>query len=416
MTDDADVAIVGAGPYAISLAAHLRARGVSFRIFGPSMKFWRDMPVGVNLKSLAFATSISVPEPGYTFDAWCRQQNLEDFEPCTMQSFAAYGRWMQERLVPDLEEEQVAKVSAAVHGFELALASGKRVSARRVVLATGLSHLAHQPEALRNLPQELARHTSALSDYSEFRGKEVAVIGGGASAIEAGALVREAGGTAQIYVRGPEAVFHGRTPRVRPLLERIREPTTVLGAGRKHWVLQHVPLLVHFLPEERRLRLVQNYLGPASPWWIKDRVLGKVPIHVQSEVSQACAAGERVRLKIRTNGQGSREVEVDRVLAGTGYEWDVGLLPYLDEVLVQRLRRTLRAPALNMTFESSVKGLYFIGPMSAMSFGPLFRFVAGADFTVRTLARHLAGPFSRRRRALAGRWTTTSVGVSGLEA
>jgi hypothetical protein len=45
-----------------------------------------------------------------------------------------------------------------------------------------------------------------------------------------------------------------------------------------------------------------------------------------------------------------------------------------------------------MNFESSVKNAYFLGPVAAMSFGPLFRFVAGADYAAPALARHLAGP------------------------
>jgi hypothetical protein len=177
------------------------------------------------------------------------------------------------------------------------------------------------------------------------------------------------------------------------MLERIRQPMTVMGAGRHHWILQHFPLAVHFLPEARRVRFVQRYLGPASPWWIKDRVLGKVPIHVSSEVIAARAAGDRVRLTVRCNSNGrvEREMEVDRVIAGTGYDMDLARLTYLDPVLREHIRRTERAPSLSMNFESSVKGLYFVGPMSAMSFGPMFRFVAGANFTVRMLARHLGG-------------------------
>ena len=65
--------------------------------------------------------------------------------------------------------------------------------------------------------------------------------------------------------------------------------------------------------------------------------------------------------------------------------------------------RTDRAPTLSMRFESSVKGLYFIGPMSAMSFGPLFRFVAGANFTARTLARHLGSPSAMAQDSVNGR-------------
>jgi len=408
--EDADVVIVGAGPYGLSLAAQLRKRRVSFRIIGQAMKFWREMPIGVNLKSLAFATNIFVPEPGYTFPEWCRQRGLEDFEPCTMQSFAEYGLWMQERFVPDLESEEVINVSAAGRGFDVTLSSGRRVNARRIVFATGLSYLARIPEVLRDLPRELASHTYFLSDYSDFRGKEVAVIGGGASAIEAGALVHEAGGQAQVLVREAEAVFHGRSNRVRPMLERIREPMTVMGAGRRHWVLQHFPLAVHFLPEAQRVRFVQRYLGPASPWWIKDRVLGKVAIHVRSEVTAARPVGDRVRLTVRSDGRVEREFEVDQVIAGTGYDADLARLPYLDSVLRERILRTERAPALSISFESSVKGLYFIGPMSAMSFGPLFRFVAGANFTVRMLARHLSSSFVRTQDSVKG-WTAKAFGA-----
>src|SRR5215831_12950568 len=405
MIETTNIVIVGAGPYGLSLAAHLRARGLDFRIFGQAMKFWREMPTGINLKSLAFATNISIPEGGHTFSEWCRQRDLEDFEPCAMETFAAYGLWMQNRFVPELEEVLVTNISKSGVNFEVTLSSGRRVRARRVVVCTGLSHLQSHPQVLRHLPQGLARHTCGISDYSEFRGKMVAIIGAGASAIEAGALVTEAGGKAEIFVRGREAIFHGRTRRERPLWERIREPITVFGAGRKHWILQQFPLLVHFLPEQRRVRLVTNYLGPASPWWIKDRVLGKVPIHVQSEVTEARAIGNRVWLKVRGPSQTARQLEVDRVIAGTGYEWNVSLLPFLAQDIQRGIRRTDRAPRLNLHFESSIEGLYFIGPMSAMSFGPLFRFVAGADFTVRTVARHLAGrlPLSR---AWAGQLAT----------
>ena len=45
--DGPDVAIVGAGPYGLSIAAHLRVAGVTFRIFGRPMQTWRyHMPDG----------------------------------------------------------------------------------------------------------------------------------------------------------------------------------------------------------------------------------------------------------------------------------------------------------------------------------------------------------------------------------
>ena len=389
MAQDTDVTIIGAGPYGLSLAAHLRARKVKYRIFGDTMRFWRDMPVGVNLKSLAFATNIYVPGGGYTFPQWCLDHGLEDFEPCTMQSFAAYGCEMQRRFVPDLEELFVTNVEPQGQAFAVTTATGERFLSRKVICATGLSGLARVPGALKHLGRDRMTHTFGISDYGEFRNKTVAVIGAGASAIEAGALVREAGGSSEVFVRGKEAVFHGRTPRVRSLWKRLKDPESVLGPSRRGWVLQHFPLLVHRLPLDRRTRFAKGQYGPSSPWWIQDRVLGKVPIHTRHELIEATAAGHGVLLKFRDGKDQVRDVEVDFVIAGTGYDVDVAHLAYLDAALKRRIQCIERAPALNSHFESSIPGLHFVGAMSFMCFGPLFRFVCGAEVSARRIARRL---------------------------
>jgi hypothetical protein len=354
------------------------------------MRFWRDMPVGVNLKSLAFATSIYVPKRGHTFPQWCLQHGLEDFEPCTMQSFAAYGCEMQKRFVPDLEEVFVTNVRIHERKFEVTLASGERLYASKVVACTGLSGLAHVPNVLRQLGQDRMRHTFDISDYGAFRNKTVAVIGAGASAIEAGALVQEAGGSSEVFVRGPEAVFHDRTPRIRPLWDRFKNPTSVLGASRRGWVLQQLPMLVFRLPRARRTRLAKSYAGPASPWWIRDRVIGNVPIHVRHGLIGADALGAGVRLHFEDDKGHQRAVEADFVIAGTGYDVDVARLAYLDPQIVADIQCIDRAPALNSHFESSVRGLYFLGALSFMCFGPLFRFVCGAGIAAPRLARRLS--------------------------
>jgi thioredoxin reductase len=308
-----------------------------------------------------------------------------------MQSFSAYGLEIQKQFVPDLEEVLVTNVSLRPYGFEVALSSGERLRARKVVVCTGLSGLAQIPDALRELGPDRTRHTFNISDYSEFRNKTVAVIGAGSSAIEAGALVGEAGGSSEIFVRGREAVFHWpRTPRVRPLWERIRNPMTVLGPWRDNWVIQQLPLGVYMLPRERRTRFVKRYLGPASPWWIKDRVLGKVPIHVRHELVEVSNASQSVRLKMRDGEGRLRNMEVDFVIAGTGYDANVSRLKFLDREILDRIHRIERAPILDINFESSVPGLYFTGPLSFMCFGPLFRFVTGAEVTARRLARRLS--------------------------
>jgi cation diffusion facilitator CzcD-associated flavoprotein CzcO len=408
---ESDVAIVGSGPNALSLAAHLRVLGVDFRIFGPPMKFWRDMPRGINLKSFAYATNVHVPARGNTYPEWCRARGLEDFEPCTMKSFADYGMWMKDHFVPGLEPVQVSRVAVdSSERFEITLATEERLRARRVVFATGLSYLATMPEVLQGLPRELVSHTFDHTHFEPFRGKEVAVIGAGASAIEAGALVNDAGGRAQILVRESLIIIHDRFDPNRSFAERLRRPISVLGPGRKNRILEELPLLLYFVPERRRLRFVKSHLGPAAPWWIADRFEGKVPVSLRTTVVRAQPVGSRVRLTLHEEGKGERTIDVDHVIAGTGYTFDVDRLAYLDEDLRRRIRRVERAPALSMTFESSVRGAYFVGPITALCFGPLFRFVAGAKYAAPALARHLAGPL-RTASTFVRRLTTPTNGV-----
>jgi cation diffusion facilitator CzcD-associated flavoprotein CzcO len=71
-----DVAIIGAGPYDLSLAAHLSAGKISYRIFGRPMSSWRNMPNGTWLKSGGFASSLFGPESSYTLARYCQEQSV----------------------------------------------------------------------------------------------------------------------------------------------------------------------------------------------------------------------------------------------------------------------------------------------------------------------------------------------------
>ena len=71
------VAIIGAGPYGLSVAAHLRSYGVPYRIFGTPLDSWRrHMPVGMVLKSQPFASSLSDPDGEGTLAAYCAQRGI----------------------------------------------------------------------------------------------------------------------------------------------------------------------------------------------------------------------------------------------------------------------------------------------------------------------------------------------------
>jgi hypothetical protein len=89
-------------------------------------------------------------------------------------------------------------------------------------------------------------------------------------------------------------------------------------------------------------------------------------------------------------------ISADHVIAATGYRIDFNTVGFLDESLRRDLSSVSGLPVLSRNFETSVAGLYIVGPAAAFSFGPMFRFVLGARFTARRLARHLAATTLRQ--------------------
>jgi cation diffusion facilitator CzcD-associated flavoprotein CzcO len=191
------VVIVGAGPYGLSLGAHLSASGVAYRIFGTPMAFWSKIAKAAPerfLKSFAFGTDISAPVTRAGFSEWCSDRGYEAFEPCAMAHFAEYGMWFQRKFVTNLETCRVNHICREGNGFQIGLSNGETLVCDCVVIATGLEYFEKIPEVFSELPLKLVRHSNSIEDYQTFSGLEVAVVGAGQSALEAAALVREAGG------------------------------------------------------------------------------------------------------------------------------------------------------------------------------------------------------------------------------
>src|SRR5580704_7511019 len=108
-----EIAIIGAGPYGLSIAAHLRGSGVPFRIFGRPMDSWvSHMPEGMHLKSDGFASNLSDPDGSFTLKHFCAERGIKYSDsgiPVSLETFSAYGLAFKERMVPELEDKLVVQ-------------------------------------------------------------------------------------------------------------------------------------------------------------------------------------------------------------------------------------------------------------------------------------------------------------------
>src|SRR5450631_2456377 len=94
-----EVAVIGAGPYGLAAAAHLRESGRETAVFGQPMEFWeQQMPTGMFLRSAWYACDISDPFGNFGLNDYRLRAREEFSAPVPLDSFVRYGHWFQRHL------------------------------------------------------------------------------------------------------------------------------------------------------------------------------------------------------------------------------------------------------------------------------------------------------------------------------
>jgi cation diffusion facilitator CzcD-associated flavoprotein CzcO len=398
MSADLEVAIIGAGPYGLSCAVHLRRAGCRPQVFGEPMSFWRTMPAGMKLRSNWSATNMVEPVGPLSMKSYIAETGDRFESPVPLRRFIAYGRWVQGAGVPDLDRRTVARLEHAPRGFVLTLGDGERVSARRVVVAGGIAPFERQPPGFDHLPSRLVSHTGRHRDMSAFAGRRVVVVGSGQSAFECAVLMHERGAEVEVIARGDSVVWlRSYSPKILlgPLGDLVYAPTDVGPLWYSRLVA--APDVFRRLPRETQIKIAYRSIRPACSYFVKVR-LDEVKLTLDTEVRGAQEHGDALRLSL-SDGT-SREV--DHLTFGTGYRVDVARYPFLAPSILAGLRRVDGYPLLRRGLESSVPGLHIVGAPAAWSFGPTLRFVSGSWYAGRALARAIGGGWRPgRARALA---------------
>lgn len=397
--------IIGAGPYGLSLAAHLRSKGVPFRIFGRPMQTWAtQMPKDMRLKSDGFASNLSTGAAPYTLAQFCGETGRpyhDTMLPFPVEDFIAYGEEFARRFVPTLEPEDIRSVQTVDGHYRVRTAGGEEFLARRIVVATGLSVFQHIPKQFRHLPASRVTHPSQHTNFDEFAGREVTVLGRGASSLNAAVLLHEAGAKVTLISRSRKIHLHQLAdPTKRPLHQKLLHPSTPLGTSLRSWLACKAPDLFHVLPAAMRRVLVHKHLGPAGGAVLQNRLDGFTKMLGASihAAEAADGSGERLRLTLTDSNSKVRQHLTSHLIAGTGYRTDLKRLTFLSANVQEQIRTSDRGvPKLSRSFEASLKGLHFIGPIAAPEFGPMARFVAGADFAAERVSLHLQRAWLRER-------------------
>ncbi|MGV9314741.1 NAD(P)-binding domain-containing protein [Streptomyces sp. NPDC003691] len=393
-----DVAVIGAGPYGLSVAAHAAAAGMRTKVFGRAMESWRDhMPEGMFLKSEPWASNLSDPAGARTLARYGAEAGFrtEHGSPLPIGAFTEYGLWFARHAVPALDGRIVTRVAAGGDGFTVGTADGDTVRARTVVVAVGVLPFVRIPGPLAQLPPDRVTHSTGHRDLSRFHGQDVTVVGAGQAALETAVLLAEGGARPVLVARAGRVNWNTvPVPEDRPLARRLRTPLSGLGSGWRSWAYSELPWAVRRLSDARREHIARTALGPAGAWWLRERYEGRVPELLAHRILGATPDRDRIRLSLDAPG-GPVTLDTSHIVAATGFTPDLDRLPLLDPRLRARLTTlgTGRAPELSPSFESSYPGLFFAGLLSAPAFGPSMRFVHGATYTapriVRTIRTHL---------------------------
>ena len=378
MAERLAAAVIGAGPYGLSVAAHLRANGV--RTFGAPMETWRTrMPPDMLLRSDWHETSFSAPGDAGTIERWAKVTGEPREEPIPLQTFLRYADWFQHAFAGDVDPTPVASVERAPRGFRLTTESGEEIEAGVVVVAVGAVPFAYAPSPLHEAIGDRVRYATDRHDYGSYRSRRVLVVGGGQGGLESAALAARAGAEVELVVRSRLHWFADREPhktrgRVQQRLYRVAYPVVGYGPPPLNRLVLHPDLLAS-LPESFRRRLTARVLRAGGSPWLRPALEG-VRVTEGASVEDVDRRNGAIRVTL-TDGS---EREADVTIVAAGFRFDLSRLSFLSPDLRAGIRLDDGWPVLDRRFRSTERNIVLVGFAAAHRFGPIVRFIPGTRF------------------------------------
>jgi FAD-dependent urate hydroxylase len=373
---DTRLLVIGAGPYALSVAALARNHGIETTIVGRPMGFWRDnMPGGMLLRS---GPQWHLDAAGvHTLEAYLGRRGTAAaaVDPIPVGLFLEYAEWFTDRAGLAVLDRLVTSLEApAGGGFEAVLDDGRVVRAGAVVAAPGIRHYTQVPPWAATLPTELAAHTCELVRFGDLAGAHVLIVGGRQSAYEWAALIREHGAAAVDVVHRHDVP---RFERVSWAFADVHVERTIEVPGYWRGLPEHEREAISGRFWEVGRLTLEHWLVPRLDWDGLRRRPG-------TEVTAIAPRGGGLEVRLSD----ATRIGADRIVLATGYRADLARVPYLERVL-DRIEVAGGFPVLDEAFQTTVPGLYVTGFSATRDFGPFFGFVRGAAASATLIVRDL---------------------------
>jgi FAD-dependent urate hydroxylase len=352
-----DVIIIGSGPFGISLAAHTVASNLSYKLFGYPMDFWKNqMPQDMFIRTPHEFVSFSDSKDELTIQQFSVETGTELVTPLPRPIFVEYANWFAKKAGIEFTPELITKVVRKNGVYEVTSESGVTHRSKNVIVATGVHHYKYLPNFLKDFSAHLVSHTSGYTSFAEFKDKKVVVLGSGQSAWEAAGLLHREGADVELVYR--------------------KDGANYAGSRENEIALRDVGDIFYTLPLEEKKQGWGQSAGSVAHF-LKPYVDGIVPENSGVAVVKVEQVNdEEIRL-VLSNGT---EKIVNHIIAATGFHINLDKVPFFNPELLMGIEREeeyTQFPKLNESFESSVPGLYFAGPLSSHSHGPTFRFILG---------------------------------------
>lgn len=317
-----DVLIVGAGQSGTGVGFGLKRAKVENILLvdraprgleGP----WRSFARMQTLRSPKHYTGPDLDVPSLTYRSWHEARfGAADWDALGQigrERWAEYLLWVRDVIgVPVRNDTEMIDVAPAgdVLAVTLRDAEGTRtVYCRKLVLATGQDGAGRwwMPDFVAKLPAGRRAHTADAIDFEALRGKTVAVLGTGASALDNAAAALEAGAEVDLFCR-----------RAEPQLVQSYRWLTFAG------FLRHLS----DLDDEWRWRFMSTILGRREgfpqPTWDRCARWPGFRLHTGAGWRDALVRDGRIEIDTEKG-----PFVADFVICGTGIDVDFGIQPEL---------------------------------------------------------------------------------------